>query len=273
MKEVSCGGFTWHDISDWLAWWFDEPKLVPSDQLIFDTYYSSYRKCFSKYLRRHYTRQTAPALSLIEKGARILEIGCGCGTESLWFAMQGASVVGVDLNESRLSVARARARYLKEQLGTQLDVEFINASFFELGYAESFDLIWMEQAFHHVEPRKHVPAKINQMLRAGGYVVISEANGWNPFLQLLLFRQRGLATVKEYTDGYGNAHLYGVERITTSQMISRQFSNAGFKLISKEYFRIFPNGSFVDYFEWIETYVPSWLLPAFTHFNVVLRKN
>jgi len=262
----------WDDISDWLAWWFAEPKLFPAQQEIFDKYYSSYKKRFTRYLRRHYTRQTAAAMPLIGKGKRVLEIGCGCGTESLWFAMHGASVVGVDLNEQRLSVARARARYLEERFGVQVDAQFVSASFFELDFAESFDLIWMEQAFHHVEPRAQVPAKLDQLLRAGGHVVISEANGWNPALQLSLLRQRGLATVKNYIDENGKTHLYGVERTTTARKILRQFSDAGFRIIAEEHFRLLPNVSFADRLAWIDAAVPSWLLPAFTHFNVVIQK-
>ena len=82
----------------------------------------------------------------------------------------------------------------------------------------------------------------------------------------------GLATVKNYIDEHGKTHLYGVERITTARKTLRQFSDAGFRIIAKEHFRLLPNVSFADRLAWVETVVPSWLLPAFTHFNVVLQK-
>ena len=64
MTKVSCGTMDWDDISDWLAWWLAEPKLLPAQQAIFDKNYRSYKnkKEFTCYLRRHYTRQTDAAL-------------------------------------------------------------------------------------------------------------------------------------------------------------------------------------------------------------------
>ena len=269
---VSADGVQWNDISDWLAWWLAEPRLSPESQRVFDRYYSSYKHRFSPWLRRHYASQTEEAQALIGRGTRVLEVGCGCGTESLWFAMLGASVVGVDLNEPRLEVARERARYLRHTLGTTVNAEFLNTSLFDLVDGDGFDLIWMEQAYHHVEPRKDVPAKLLQLLRPGGHVVISEANGWNPMLQLMLLRQRGFKTIREHIDDEGQRHLYGVERITTGARVGRHFAAHGFKPVSLRYFRVLPNVACVERLAWIEPAVPRWLLPAFTHYNVVLRR-
>ena len=72
----------------------------------------------------------------------------------------------------------------------------------------------MEQAFHHVEPRARVYETIAALLKPEGRVVISEANGWNPLLQLVLFRRRGFRTVIERTTETGERFLYGNERIT-----------------------------------------------------------
>jgi 2-polyprenyl-3-methyl-5-hydroxy-6-metoxy-1,4-benzoquinol methylase len=150
----------WDSISDWLSWWFIENRLAAPEQKILDVYYQSYKKRFNSYLRKQYDRQTKEISSLIGKDSKVLEIGCGCGTESLWFTMLGAKVVGVDLNDSRLSVAKARTDYMEHYLGRQLSARFINASLFDLEFKESFDVIWLEQAFHHLEPRSQVPHKL-----------------------------------------------------------------------------------------------------------------
>ena len=269
---VSADGVQWNDISDWLAWWLAEPRLSPESQRVFDRYYSSYKHRFSPWLRRHYASQTEEAQALIGRGTRVLEVGCGCGTESLWFAMQGASVVGVDLNEPRLEVARERARYLRDTLGTTVDAEFLNTSLFDLDLAGEFDLIWLEMAFHHLEPRTEVPAALGRLLRPGGHVVIAEANGWNPFLQASFFHYRGWRTIREHVDAEGRRHLYGVERITTARRIERLFAGQGFSPLTSRYFRVLPNFSFVERLAWIERWVPAWLLPAFSHYVVVLQR-
>jgi 2-polyprenyl-3-methyl-5-hydroxy-6-metoxy-1,4-benzoquinol methylase len=264
----------WHNISDWLVWWLNEPRLTPANQEVLDHYYHSYKSGFPQYISAYYTKQTEQVMQLmsLHECLRILEVGCGCGTESLWFAQQGASVVGIDLSEPRLSVARERAHYLQDKLSCALDVQFQNTSLFTLQQRAEFDLIWMEQAFHHIEPRSEVPDVLHRLLRPGGYVVIAEANGWNPLLQLQLLRQRGLRTIGEYIDAAGKVHLYGVERITTASRIARLFRKHGFELVEVKRFRVLPNFKSVDRFSWIDAWVPAWLVPAFTHFNIVLRK-
>lgn len=209
---------------------------------------------------------------MIGLGTRVLEVGCGCGTESLWFAMSGASVVGIDVNGRRIPVARERAKYVREVLGVEVDASFIKESIFDFQDAAGFDVIWMEPAFHHIEPRSVLPMALSRLVRSNGHVVISEANGWNPLLQLALFRQRGFQTVRESIDSAGRRSLYGVERVTTASRISKQFASEGFEEVSRRYFRVLPSGRLIERLAWIEDRAPQWLAPIYSHYNVVLRK-
>src|SRR5262245_27449705 len=43
------------------------------------------------------------------KGKRVLEIGCGIGTETINFARAGADVTALDVSDESLAVARQRA--------------------------------------------------------------------------------------------------------------------------------------------------------------------
>lgn len=275
MKEVTKIN-DWGDISEWLEWWLSQPRLTSKYQNVLEKYYSSYKEFFPRYIKEHYTRQTKEVTDFVLKSEsiRILEVGCGCGTESLWFGLQGASVIGIDLNKERLAVAGERRKLIEKKLGLNLDVNFKCSNFFDFDCSEKFDLVWMEQAFHHVEPRNQVPSKIASLLRPGGHVILSEANAWNPLIQLHLFRKRGFRTLREYYDSDGKKHMYGNERVTTPGSIAMLFVDQNsFQKLSASYFRTLPNFNAVEKFSWVDQFVPNWLAPAFTHFNIVFKKN
>jgi SAM-dependent methyltransferase len=46
----------------------------------------------------------------LARGSRVLDAGCGAGTNAIWLARRGARVVGVDVSPTALAVAQARAR-------------------------------------------------------------------------------------------------------------------------------------------------------------------
>ena len=263
-------------VSDFLNWWLSNERLRAENQAVFSRYYKSFARNFGTYLRYHYNNQIREVEHLVRLSGsppRLLEIGCGCGTEALWFAMKGCSVLAIDIAQSRLSVAEERKQILSSCYGKEIDAEFRFASFFDLEIAlGSIDIIWMEQAFHHIEPRDALPQRLFEVLKPGGHIVLSEANGWNPLLQLALLRKRGFRTIRQYKDRHGKEHAYGDERVTVPCLLSRLFLKNGFELVDKRYFRVFPNFKHVDKYGFVENLVPQFLPPPFTHYNMVLRK-
>ncbi len=266
---------TWNNISDFLEWWINEKILDAELQSVLDKYYSSYVNNFGTYIKHHYANQTKEAIDLIKQvqNPNVLEVGCGCGTESLWFAMNGASVHGIDIKEERLKVAKERKKILESKFNEQIDIEFFNSSIFDFveQNRNSFDIIFMEQTFHHIEPRNKVVPILKNILKPHGYIVISEANGLNPLIQMVLLKKRGLKTIKSYEDSYGKAHTYGDERIATARSIRKLFEQHGFNLYSLRYFRFFPNIKGIERLSWIEDKIPGWMLPIFTHYNIVMQ--
>lgn len=82
------------------------------------------------------------------QGKRVLEVGCGIGTDTINFARHGAEVTAVDLSEESLSVARRRA----EVFGLSDRIRFVSADAERLGEyvpREPYDLIYSFGVIHH----------------------------------------------------------------------------------------------------------------------------
>jgi 2-polyprenyl-3-methyl-5-hydroxy-6-metoxy-1,4-benzoquinol methylase len=259
-------------IDAFLTAWLDRDWLTGAETLAFNTYYGSYRRSFSPRARAHYALQMTEIEARVRDnpGARVLEVGCGMGTESLWLGMQGADLTGVDVRPDRLDVAKARHGVLEDQLGRKVSCKFSGVPLLDLPGDEKFDFIWMEQTFHHLEPRAQAVAKIAELLKPGGEVVISEANGWNPFLQAQLFLRRGLPKVVTMTAEDGTAIAYGDERVTTAGALGRTLAQVGISQVSLRHFRAFPNRALFQPFAGLERAIAAaHIVPLLTHFNYV----
>ena len=81
-------------------------------------------------------------------GKRVLEIGCGIGTDTINFARAGASVTAVDLSTTSLDMARQRARVF----GVEDRVTFLEANAEQLSdyvRPEPYDLVYSFGVIHH----------------------------------------------------------------------------------------------------------------------------
>ena len=257
-------------IADFLEFWLTSPVLAPEHQAVFDHYYRSYKRHFGPYLKHWYARQTAELMALIEvlHHPSVLEIGCGCGSEGLWAALKGGRVTAIDISRDMLAVAQQRQAWLERRTGRRLDCRFLDRSILETGDLAPFDIVYAEQAFHHLEPRAEVVRRMAGLVAPSGRLIISEANGWNPLVQLKLLGLRGTTTIIT-RDG----HSWGNERITVPAALIRQFGKHGLERESLDYYRALPNARFADTLLWLDRRLPAVLRPLFTHFNLVLRKS
>lgn len=264
-----------NNISDFLSVWLNKRLLPAAEQQVFDAYYASFIRNYSRRLRQFYDSQTEEVMALIaaNRGLRLLEIGSGCGSESLWFALHGAQVTGLDLKAERISVARKRLEVLARAAKQEIPCDFRQASLFDLDKDYCFDVVWMEQAFHHLEPRDAAIDRIVELLRPGAHLVVSEANALNPLLQVQLLLRRGFRTISSYEDEEGRVHPYGNERIISAGGLRDAFARRGIGCLSIRHFRVFPNRAAFDSLLWLENQLSrNCLAPVTTHFNYVGRK-
>ncbi len=93
------------------------------------------------------------------RGKRVLEIGCGIGTDSVNFARAGARLTGVDLSAASLALCRQRF----ELFG--LEARFVQGNAEELDTflpVEPFDLIYSFGAIHHSPHPERVIAQLRR---------------------------------------------------------------------------------------------------------------
>jgi 2-polyprenyl-3-methyl-5-hydroxy-6-metoxy-1,4-benzoquinol methylase len=119
-------------------------------------------------------------------GKRVLEIGCGIGTDTINFARNGAQVTAVDLTEKSLEVARQRAKVF----GLEDRVRFIQANAEKLSESvpvEPYDLVYSFGVIHHTPHPERVIQEIRKYVTPESTVKIMVYNRWSWKVLWILF--------------------------------------------------------------------------------------
>ncbi len=108
----------------------------------------------------------------IPGNARILEMGCGTGQMSLYLARADRLVIGADLTRTSLELAGAAAHRFK------LDrVLFVETDLHRPGLRPgSFDVVYSSGVLHHTPNPRASFARIAQLARPGGMIVLGVYN-------------------------------------------------------------------------------------------------
>jgi len=94
---------------------------------------------------------------------RLLEIGCGMGTDLLQFARGGAKVTGTDLTQRSIEISRQHLTIYGEA------GDFAIADCETLPFAnESFDVVYSNGVLHHTPDTAGAVREIHRVLRPGG---------------------------------------------------------------------------------------------------------
>lgn len=121
-------------------------------------------------------------------GLRVLEIGCGLGTDGAQFAKAGADYTGVDLTEAAVDLARKRfavsALPGRFKLADAENLEFEN---------ESFDLVYSHGVLHHTPNTARAVSEIWRVLRPGGraLVMLYHRDSYNYRVNISVLRRAG----------------------------------------------------------------------------------
>jgi ubiquinone/menaquinone biosynthesis C-methylase UbiE len=147
-------------------------------------------------------------------GERVLDVGCGDGSNARAIAQRGAMVVGIDMNRERLAMAKRSSR------GKRTAFHFMDAEEMELGN-QTFDKAVSYCVIEHFRHDHRVLAHLNRVLKPRGVLVFSADSLSNP----------------EITDAERDAHRrrYAVNTFYTIQNVREKLDAAGFELERTRY--------------------------------------
>ena len=105
-------------------------------------------------------------ISLIGKGGLVLDVGCASGIKSKYLAAGGLKVVGIDIADKLIDIARKSLPEAKFYVMDMADVENL---------ADEFNGIFAQASLLHI-PKKDIPdilKKLNSKLKPGGYFYVA----------------------------------------------------------------------------------------------------
>ena len=107
------------------------------------------------------------------QGKTVLDLGCGCGWNCKDFISRGAAhVVGIDISENMLNVARVES--------ADPHIEYHRMDMTEISaLTEQVDMVYSSLAFHYIENFPQLLADITRLLVPGGMLLFSQEHPLN----------------------------------------------------------------------------------------------
>lgn len=129
--------------------------------------------------RKYFVEPHIPAFADFRRwqGKRVLELGCGIGTDAVNFARNGADYTGIELSKQSLELARKRFSLYG------LTGRFIHANAEDLPaclYSEHFDLVYSFGVIHHTPNPTKAFSNIYKLLPSGSELrlMLYAKNSW-----------------------------------------------------------------------------------------------
>lgn len=130
------------------------------------------------------------------RALKVLEIGCGLGTDGAQFAKAGADYTGVDLTNAAIELARKRFELFgltgKFQVADAENLDFPD---------ESFDVVYSHGVLHHTPDIDAAVQEIHRVLKPGGraIVMLYHRGSYNYRIGIRVLRRAGAGLLKTDT--------------------------------------------------------------------------
>jgi tocopherol O-methyltransferase len=157
----------------------EKPKIIEHYDLVSPYYYSLWGEHIHHgyWIRGDETKETAQIqliehlarLADLERGSRVLDIGCGFGGTSIYLARQyGVSATGITISPVQVNMANREA---KKQ---NLDAEFLLMDAEALNFSEPFDLLWSVESISHYQDIPKFFSLAVKFLKPGGTFALTD---------------------------------------------------------------------------------------------------
>ena len=141
-------------------------------------------------VERHRYQEYAPWMPVVMgfdqfKGKRLLEVGCGMGTDLLQFARGGAICTGVDLTPRSVEISSLHFGLY------DMRADFVLGDGERLPFAdESFDVVYSNGVLHHTPDTAQAVRELHRVLRPGGVakVMLYHRNSLYYWTEIVLHR-------------------------------------------------------------------------------------
>ncbi|WP_320128109.1 class I SAM-dependent methyltransferase [uncultured Sphaerochaeta sp.] len=135
-----------------------------------ETFFKGYLALREKSYSANEVEELPALLSLLPSltGKTVLDLGCGCGDTCYRYAAMGArQVVGIDISEKMLQLAKARKK--NESIAFyQMKMEDISQ------IKERFDVVTSSLAFHYIQDFSKLIKDIHSLLSNEGVLIFSQ---------------------------------------------------------------------------------------------------
>jgi ubiquinone/menaquinone biosynthesis C-methylase UbiE len=165
------------------------------------------------------------------RGLKVLEIGCGLGTDGAQFAKAGADYTGIDLTDAAIDLARQRFELF------QLPGTFRTADAENLDFADnSFDLVYSHGVLHHTPDTAAAIREVHRVLRPGGkaIVMLYHKDSYNYRVNISLLRRAGVHLLR-WKAGVKFTHLVTGESEEALREHARRLKDERAYLTSEEF--------------------------------------
>ncbi|MCK4788760.1 MAG: class I SAM-dependent methyltransferase, partial [Desulfobacteraceae bacterium] len=140
--------------------------------------------------RKYFVEPHIPGFAQFErwKDKKVLEIGCGIGTDTINFARNGAYVTALELSEKSLDIARKRA----EVYGLQDRIRFYQGDSEELEKyvpIEGYDLVYSFGVIHHTPHPERIIEQMRLYVHPGSElnIMVYHRYAWKVLWILLTY--------------------------------------------------------------------------------------
>lgn len=224
--------------------------------------------------RRYFVEPHIPQFAGFEmwSGKKVLEIGCGIGTDTISFARHGAKVTAVDVSEKSLNIARHRAEVFR----LQDSIRFYRGSAEQLSEflpVEKYDLIYSFGVIHHTPHPGMVLNQVRRYVHENSVLklMVYHRRSWKVMWILLGYGKGRFWRLNELVAKYSEAQEGSPVTYTyTKDEIGKLLASNGFQIDNIRVEHIFPY-SIPDYVQykykrmWYFRYMPEPLFQWLQH--------